>query len=800
MNKPTACGGTGSTLDAKAASPATGNIEALEEFTIALSGQMLARGRVVLLEGGLPSKDDALCLLGPPFGDGFGAAVRFVEMWLKQPLARSYDARQALDELSADSSDLDRLRDVLARDLMLAPAAARASLEEAVVQLDMVLAWTGSAGAASRLSSLAACHSRNHGDPAERLVAAAAAIAFAAAGDAGLGLPEFGLVPPRSGGSGIDTVERIVTSAKMIIRDFAELRVKSANSPAAAQFAGVADRTRAMADEIMAMLLSVPDRLPFVDTGSEDAATFGMLLCPFPSAAAEGRTVSFSEDLQSDYRAWAAGVMMLGADVLPVVEDLMMVVVRMIAGEDFSVRGLNRVLQELQSLELPDDPSDPLAARLAEIIALIRLRLSLYAAHLGDPVAAARIASWSASYALANLHLRTGSWTALIAALAWAERSAIGHALAPTYGPLLGLPEVDDVLGEAFASRLERTASGLASAIATVAVVGSRDADGDGSSFSALWCRSLAIDETRRAVVLRSSASEASGVDDASVIVVRSIAEAKNFGTKEMRSEFLPMVGTPVPLVFTRDVRDAYKKLTGEAPHAHAIIDVILRDTAGSRTTSWRPTLLVGNPGSGKTALAVRLCQEMQVPFRVFGCGGVSDSSFSGTSRHWSTARASVPLQTIKQFGKANVAIILDEVEKIGEGRANGNLIDGLLAMTEPVSSSRLFDVYIEGEVDLHRVLWLATANDLSSLHPALLDRFRILKMEDPGPGDLLAILPRVVSDVAERRGLSAEWIAPFDAAEMDVIADLWRGGSIRRLGRIVEALMDARDNPQRAN
>lgn len=120
--------------------------------------------------------------------------------------------------------------------------------------------------------------------------------------------------------------------------------------------------------------------------------------------------------------------------------------------------------------------------------------------------------------------------------------------------------------------------------------------------------------------------------------------------------------------------------------------------------------------------------------------------------------------------------------------------------MTEHLSSSTYFDLYLEGEVDLSRVLWLATANSILDLHFALLDRFRILYMPEPRAEHLPAVLPGVVRIVAERRGLSPEWIAPFDALEMDFIADLWRGGSIRRLARIVEALIDARDNPQRAN
>lgn len=72
--------------------------------------------------------------------------------------------------------------------------------------------------------------------------------------------------------------------------------------------------------------------------------------------------------------------------------------------------------------------------------------------------------------------------------------------------------------------------------------------------------------------------------------------------------------------------------------------------------------------------------------------------------------------------------------------------------------------------------------------------------MPDPRPDDLLAVLPAVTSAVAGRRGLTPEWVAPFDAIELGIIADLWPGGSIRRLTRVVETILDARDDPRRAN
>ena len=98
--------------------------------SIALSNELLARGRAVLVDGALPSTADALCLLGPPFGDGFAAVDRFMKIWAQQPLARSFDARHALDDVSVDDEDLSLLRDVLARDLALAPESARAPIEE----------------------------------------------------------------------------------------------------------------------------------------------------------------------------------------------------------------------------------------------------------------------------------------------------------------------------------------------------------------------------------------------------------------------------------------------------------------------------------------------------------------------------------------------------------------------------------------------------------------------------------------------------------------------------------------------
>ncbi|EKS34517.1 AAA family ATPase [Afipia broomeae] len=769
--------------------------------TVALSDALLARGRAVLLEGALPSVADALCMLGPPFGDGVGAVGRLSRRWPTQPLVHSYDARGALDDVSADEPDLVGLRDVLKRDFALAPREARAPIGNAVVELDTALAWTVGGAGGVGLAGLSACHSRRSPGSDERLLAAAAALAYAAAGANLHGFPAYGRWGTTSGLIKDDVVAGLVATTRAVLRVFAGRHVIGDASATAGSATNPSGHAAVLARDAGDPLRAVPGRLPFVDTGTAGFATFASLMCP-GRAAGYSSEAARREEQRRDYAAWAADVLVTHAEALPLVDGLMPLIEDMAAGRRFSAPGLTETIDELEALSPPDDPDDPMTPGVSDVVRAVRLRLNLYAAHLGDATAAARIASWAAGFAVARIG-RIAFWSMMVASLAWAERSSIVHPIALSPGPALRLPDVDDVLAETVASRLDDVAAGLAHALGTVAVVREDGPEGDAHGFAGLWRRSVATPpETRRVMVARADAvagaRNAAGSD--AIVVVRSIADGKNNAAREMQAEFKGMVGAPVPLVFTRNVQQAYRRLVAEAPHARAIIDVILRDTAGSRTTAWRPTVLVGKPGSGKTRLCLRICQELNIPHRVFGCGGVSDSSFNGTSRQWSTGRASVPLQLVRQHRVANPAIILDEIEKVGVGRQNGNLVDGLLTMLEPLNSSNVFDIYLEGEVDLHRVLWLATANDAAALHPALLDRFRILEMPDPRAEDLLAVLPGVTSAVGERRGLSPQWLAPFDAVELELIADLWPGGSIRRLARVVEAVLDARDDPRRAN
>lgn len=96
--------------------------------------------------------------------------------------------------------------------------------------------------------------------------------------------------------------------------------------------------------------------------------------------------------------------------------------------------------------------------------------------------------------------------------------------------------------------------------------------------------------------------------------------------------------------------------------------------------------------------------------------------------------------------------------------------------------------------LDLSHVNYLATANSLEPLPAPLRDRFRIVTFPKPTVADLDALLPGLFKTLATERRIDARWIAPLDADERNAIASAWPGGSVRRLLRILDAILQARD------
>ena len=260
------------------------------------------------------------------------------------------------------------------------------------------------------------------------------------------------------------------------------------------------------------------------------------------------------------------------------------------------------------------------------------------------------------------------------------------------------------------------------------------------------------------------------------------------------RAEFAPVAGVRLDCQPLPDLVEVRARLVARFPHAAALIDRVLATAVGQPFARLRPVLLVGPPGCGKTRLAVEICEALGLMVTVYSCAGVSDSSLIGTSRQWGTGRGSVPLQSIRRHLSATVAIVVDEVEKVGQSRHNGNAQDGLLGMLD--HADRVFDPYVECEVNLSGVTYIATANSRAGITDPLRDRFLVLQMPPPRPEDLPVLAAGIIEDIREERGIGEDWLPGLDGEEMAaVVAHHRPGGSIRSLRRLVEAALAARES-----
>jgi hypothetical protein len=280
-----------------------------------------------------------------------------------------------------------------------------------------------------------------------------------------------------------------------------------------------------------------------------------------------------------------------------------------------------------------------------------------------------------------------------------------------------------------------------------------------------------------------------------SVIVFRSVGNETTSDGKKVEKEFKELLGQPLPLPAAPDLTLVRRRLVAEFPYAVSVIDAILRKLAGKHHIWLRSTILLGMPGGGKSRFAWRLMEELGLPYEMVPCGGISDSAIGGTARRWSTGEPSMAVMAIRRHKCAGPAIILDELEKVATSRHNGNVHDVLVGLLEKETSTRWFDPYLEASCDLSHVSWLMTANEVGSVPAVLLDRCRVLQFPQPGPEHLMVLAPRILEHLYVELGHDPRWATPLDQVERDALARAWPGGSIRKLYRLVEKLIEVRED-----
>ncbi len=278
-------------------------------------------------------------------------------------------------------------------------------------------------------------------------------------------------------------------------------------------------------------------------------------------------------------------------------------------------------------------------------------------------------------------------------------------------------------------------------------------------------------------------------------VVLRSVGNDTTTEGKRVSKEFATVLNRPLPLKDVPDLGSVRAALAAEFLYAAALIDTILNGLAGRKDVWLHQTILLGPPGCGKTRFARRLAEELRTPFVLVSCGGISDGAIGGTPRRWTTGEPSLPLAAIRQHGCPGLIIILDEIEKTGTSRHNGNAHDVVVGLLERETACRWRDPYVEANCGLAAVTWLMTANSVGPVPAVLRDRCRILRFPEPGPEQVAVLAPRILQDLYAETGHDPRWAVPLAPFEVDALAVAWGGGSVRKLTRLLEGLIKAREH-----
>jgi ATP-dependent Lon protease len=198
-----------------------------------------------------------------------------------------------------------------------------------------------------------------------------------------------------------------------------------------------------------------------------------------------------------------------------------------------------------------------------------------------------------------------------------------------------------------------------------------------------------------------------------------------------------------------------------------------------------------GPPGIGKTSLGRSIANAIGRKYVRLSLGGIHDESeIRGHRKTYIGAMPGRIVQNIRKTKSSNPVMILDEIDKVGSDH-RGDPSSALLEVLDPEQNHSFYDNYLELEYDLSKVLFIATANNLQSLQPALRDRLEIIELSGYAVEEKIEIAKRhLIPKQRAAHGLNATKFRIADKILEKIIQDYTRESGVRELDRHLAAIM----------
>jgi len=198
-----------------------------------------------------------------------------------------------------------------------------------------------------------------------------------------------------------------------------------------------------------------------------------------------------------------------------------------------------------------------------------------------------------------------------------------------------------------------------------------------------------------------------------------------------------------------------------------------------------------GPPGIGKTSLGRSIANAIGRKYVRLSLGGIHDESeVRGHRKTYIGAMPGRIVQSIRKVKSSNPVMILDEIDKVGTDH-RGDPSSALLEVLDPEQNHTFYDNYLELEYDLSKVLFIATANNLQTLQPALRDRLEIIELSGYAIEEKIEIAKRhLIPKQKEAHGLEKYKFRISDKVLEKIIADYTRESGVRELDRQLASIM----------